>query len=182
MTEFAFVGNLVAAGMGPLIAVYAVLGVMLLLGAFALVRLAALAKKTKEQTPPREAETPNCEECEQLLEKDREIDALQERIRELEATPAPVPEIPEAERSLSESLAVASASGKSGLISKKSIIAYLTEKYGDKLELNGRENRTPNGKLLLSDNHFAFSPAGKRVCFTYVYETDEGNVLLNQAG
>ena len=52
---------------------------------------------------------------------------------------------------------------------------YLSEKYGDAVELNGRENRTPNGKLLLSDNHFALGE-GKRVCFTYTYE-DEGRIV-----
>ena len=55
-------------------------------------------------------------------------------------------------------------------------IEYLTEKYKDRVETNGRENRTPNGKLLLSDNHFALGE-GKRVCFTYIYE-DEGRIVM----
>ena len=93
---------------------------------------------------------------------------------------APVHEEPEEEEevSLSESLAAAKDVGAAGLVTKKSIIDHLSAKFGDKVELNGRENRTPNGKLLLSDNHFAFAPNGKRVCFTYVYEDDEGDVVI----
>ena len=53
---------------------------------------------------------------------------------------------------------------------------HLQKTFGEKVELNGRENRTPNGKLLLSDNHFALAD-GKRVCFTYVYE-DAGKVVM----
>ena len=66
--------------------------------------------------------------------------------------------------------------GAVGIVDKKSIIAYLSEKYGDKVELNNRENRTPNGKLLMSDNHFALGE-GKRVCFTYIYE-DDGRIVM----
>ncbi|HCJ01402.1 MAG TPA: hypothetical protein DHV31_00760, partial [Clostridiales bacterium] len=62
-------------------------------------------------------------------------------------------------------------------VSKKSIIEHLTATFGEKVECNNRANRTPNGKLLMSDNHFAYAPDGKRVCFTYVYE-DEGNVTI----
>ena len=82
------------------------------------------------------------------------------------------------EFSLSESLAEAKDIGAAGIVTKQSIIDHLNAKFGDKVELNPRENRTPNGKLLLSDNHFAFSPKGKRVCFTYVYEDDDGDVIL----
>ena len=88
-------------------------------------------------------------------------------------------EEPEPEEvSLSESLAEAKDIGAAGIVTKQSIIDHLFEKFGDKVELNPRANRTPNGKLLLSDNHFAFSPKGKRVCFTYVYEDDDGDVIL----
>ncbi|MBO4479063.1 MAG: hypothetical protein J5774_01715 [Clostridia bacterium] len=90
---------------------------------------------------------------------------------------APVEEEPE-DISLSESLAEAKDFGASGIVTKKSIIDHLAAKFGDKVELNGRENRTPNGKLLLSDNHFAVSPKGKKVCFAYVYEDDDGDVII----
>ena len=82
------------------------------------------------------------------------------------------------EMSLKESLAEAKDFGAAGLVTKKSIIDHLAEAFGDKVELNPRENRTPNGKLLLSDNHFAFAPSGKKVCFTYVYEDDEGDIVM----
>ena len=175
--------NTVAAGIGVLVAIYAILAVLILLGVYALVRLAVLAKRLKQKPERKE-----CTNCDKLREKSATIVLLEERIRELEGKvqelesrpvpePAPVVIVPTEERTLSESIAVAATTGEKGLISKKSIIAYLSEKYGEAVELNGRANRTPNGKLLLSDNHFAFTPAGKRVCFTYVYETDEGTVV-----
>ena len=170
MTEFS-VMNIMAAGIGALIAIYVILAVLIALGAYALVRLAILAKM-KRKTP----EAKNCEDCPQLKQKDEEIARLNERIRELEARPAEVVVVPAETRTLSDSLAAATAAHGTS-ITKKSIIAYLSGKYGDGVEINGRANRTPNGKLLMSDNHFAFSPDGKRVCFVYVYETDNGNVL-----
>ena len=184
------VTNVISAGIGALIAVYAILAVLILLGVYALVRIGVLAKRTAPKPEK------DCATCDKLREKGEQIVALEDKVRELEnkvreleekaaaapepkaAEPAPEPVvIPVVERTLSESLTVAAETGEKGLISKASIIAYLSEKYGDAVELNGRANRTQNGKLLLSDNHFAFTPAGKKVCFTYVYETDEGSVL-----
>ncbi len=145
------------------------------------------ASRQKQEEVNKELETTigekdaACASCREAYEK--EIEELKERIRELENAPAPEPEIKtvivevEKERTLKESLTAAKEVGTVGTISKKSIIEYLTDKYGDSLELVARENRTENGKLLLSDNHFAFAPDGKRVCFTYVYETDEGQVV-----
>ena len=93
----------------------------------------------------------------------------------IESEPVLPEEVLAEEVSLKESLAAAKNVGAVGVVSKKSVMDYLSEKYGDKVELNGRENRTPNGKLLLSDNHFALAE-GKRVCFTYLYE-DDGRVV-----
>ena len=174
MNEFSVSMNVMAAGIGVLIAAYVILGVMLVLGAFALMRLAVLAKRTRALENKSQKD---CASCDELKKKDQEIAALQQKIKELEAKPQPQVIVPVETRTLSESLAAASAEGAKGVISKKSIIAYLSGKYGSEVELNGRANRTPNGKLLLSDNHFAFAPDGKRVCFTYVYETDEGQVV-----
>ncbi|MBQ7712956.1 MAG: hypothetical protein IJT69_03975, partial [Clostridia bacterium] len=97
---------------------------------------------------------------------------------EVEPIPEPAPEEPEETVSLSESLAATKEKGAVGVVSKKSIIEHLGAKFGDKVELNGRANRTPNGKLLMSDNHFAFAPDGKRVCFTYIYEDDDGRITI----
>ena len=88
-----------------------------------------------------------------------------------------VPEIPANEQSLKESLAAAKETGAAGIVTKKSIIDHLAATFGEKVELNNRANRTPNGKLLMSDNHFAFAPDGKRVCFTYIYE-DDGKITI----
>ena len=193
--------NGIAAIGGAIIAVYAILGAAVLLGAVSLIRLLALTKKTgtpaaapkedpalaseleKERAAREEAERAlaskeeNCAVCRK--EKEDEIAALKKRIEELENAPKPEPQIVyvEKERTLKESLTAAKEVGSLGVISKKSIIEYLSEKHGDKVELVGRKNRTDNGKLLVSDNHFAFSPEGKRVCFTYVYETDDGHVV-----
>ena len=174
MTDLSMI-YVMAAGYGALVAVYVILAVLIALGVYALVRLGVLAKRQKKPA----VQEKDCENCPDLKEKEGEIDALKERIKELEARPilSPIVILPEKEKTLSESIAAVKETGTKGLISKKSIIAYLSDKYGDKVELNGRANKTPNGKLLLSDNHFAFSPAGKRVCFTYVYETDEDQVL-----
>ena len=95
--------------------------------------------------------------------------------------PEPAPEAPAVileEKSLKESLAAAKTVGAVGVVTKKSIFNHLADRFGDKVEVNGRANRTPNGKLLLSDNHFAFAPDGKRVCFAYVYEDDDGRITI----
>ncbi len=169
MTEFNIMYT-IGAGIGALIAIYVILAVLIALGVFSLVRLAVLAKMKR-----RRPEEKDCANCPALKEKDDEIARLSERIKELEARPAAVV-IPTETRTLSESLVAATAVTGSK-ISKKSIIHYLSDKYGKAVEINGRANRTPNGKLLMSDNHFAFAPDGKRVCFVYVYETDEGGVV-----
>lgn len=193
MTESFSVETLIAAGAGALIAVYVILGVVLALGVFALVRLFILAKKTKETrfapaepSPVKEERTQEtsaeevapaecCDSCDKLREKDREIAELKERIKELETRSEPAPEVVE-EKTLKESLVAAREHGAVGLVTKKSILAHLSETFGEKVELNGRENRTSNGRLPLSDNHFALA-GKKRVCFTYVYE-DEGRVVM----
>ena len=105
------------------------------------------------------------------------FDALDRAVINITGHIAPVDE-EVGEMSLKESLAEAKDFGAADLVTKKSIIDHLAEAFGDKVELNPRENRTPNGKLLLSDNHFAFAPSGKKVCFTYVYEDDEGDIVM----
>lgn len=77
---------------------------------------------------------------------------------------------------LSDSSALAkSADGKYGL-DKKGIAAHLKEKFGEKVEVNERENFTSTG-LPLADTHFAVRD-GKRKCFLYVYEGNEVLLLL----
>jgi len=193
MTEFSVMYTM-AAAYGALIAIYVILAVLIALGAFALVRLAVLAKLKRKPAAAKDCENcpdlkkkeeeaaalreENAQDKEDLKKKDEEIAALRERIRELEERASAPIVIPVETRTLSESLAAAGATSASGAITKKSIIAYLSEKYGSAVELNGRANRTPNGKLLMSDNHFAFAPDGKRVCFTYVYEDDDGRITI----
>ena len=182
MSNVCVMENVLSAASIPLIILAALLGLILLFALVTVIRLVVLAKFARRKPEPmQQIIVQECKECDGLAKLNEEVDDLKDRVEALEnAKPAPVPApvvIVEKERTLAESLAVAEEVGKAGLISKKSIIAYLDAKYGDKVELNGRKNRTDNGKLLVSDNHFAFAPDGKRVCFTYVYETDEGQVM-----
>ena len=170
----AFMENMLSAAGSALIAVYVLLGLIVVAGIVTVIRLAALIK-LRSKAAPKAAPEKDCENCEKVNALNEEIERLEDRVKELEKAPTVV--YVEQERTLKESLADAKEVGSVGKISKKSIIAYLTGKYGDAVEINGRHNRTANGKLLVSDNHFAFAPDGKKVCFTYVYETDEGQVL-----
>ena len=112
---------------------------------------------------------------EKSAEPKTEETALKESVAATTLADAPSKEV-----SLKESLATVKVSGAVGIVTKKSIINYLVGKYGDGVEVNGRENRTPNGKLLLSDNHFALAE-DKCICFTYVYEDDGRIVILLRA-
>ena len=135
----------------------------------------------------------DCEDCEKVNELQERVVYLENRVQELENAPKPEPAIVyvekesepkpepeivyvEKERTLAESLSVAREAGKHN-ITKKSIIAYLSDKYGEDVELIGRGQKTGNGKLPLSDNHFITTTDGVRTCFTYVYETEEGGVV-----
>jgi|GEM_PF-1799819 len=61
-------------------------------------------------------------------------------------------------------------------IDKKYVAEYLEKKYGDKVEINTRENKTSTG-LPLADTHYAVD-GKKKKCFVYVYETDTSTLLL----
>ena len=81
--------------------------------------------------------------------------------------------------SLKEIFALAkSAEGKNGL-DKKRIAAHIKEKFGERAEVNERENFTSTG-LPLADTHFVVKD-GKRKCFLYVYEGNSVLILLNTA-
>jgi len=84
------------------------------------------------------------------------------------------------EKSLKESLAIAATVEAPTHFSKKSIADSLTERHGENVEINQRENRTANGLLPLADTHYTFDKDNKKkkVCFTYVYEEENGTVLL----
>ncbi len=193
-------GNIVSAAGGALIAVYVLLGLVGAVGLVTIWRLVVLAKtrksepekpaqeEAKEAVPPIAEPEPaeevapvpqvNCDDCEKVKELQERVNYLEGKVQELENAPKPEPEIVyvEKERTLAESLNVAREVGKTN-ITKKSIIAYLSEKYGDDVELIGRGQKTGNGKLPLSDNHFITTADGVRTCFTYVYETEEGGVV-----
>ena len=75
-------------------------------------------------------------------------------------------------------LPVKGADGKNGL-DKKRIAAHIKEKFGERAEVNERENFTSTG-LPLADTHFVVKD-GKRKCFLYVYEGNSVLILLNTA-
>ena len=134
-----------------------------------------LARKKKREQPEAQAAPALPVKEEEPEEPKEEVPTYVEDVPE--EFPEETPE-EEEELSLSESLAEAKDFGASGVVTKESIIEHLASMFGDKVELNGRPNRTENGRLLLSDNHFAFSQDGKRVCFTYVYQDDDGDVII----
>ena len=78
---------------------------------------------------------------------------------------------------LKESLAAAAKVHAEKIkIDKKYVAEYLEKKYGDKVEINTRENKTSTG-LPLADTHYAVE-GKKKKCFIYVYETDTSTLLL----
>ena len=78
---------------------------------------------------------------------------------------------------LKESLAAAAKVHAEKIkIDKKYVAEYLEKKYGDKVEINTRENKTSTG-LPLADTHYAID-GKKKKCFIYVYETDTSTLLL----
>ena len=77
---------------------------------------------------------------------------------------------------LKESLAAAAkVHTENKKVDKKYVAEYLENKYGDKVEINTRENFTSTG-LPLADTHYALG--AKKKCFIYVYETKESTLLL----
>ena len=78
---------------------------------------------------------------------------------------------------LKESLAAAAKVHAEKIkIDKKCVAEYLEKKYGDKVEINTRENKTSTG-LPLADTHYAVE-GKKKKCLIYVYETDTSTLLL----
>ena len=78
--------------------------------------------------------------------------------------------------SLKDSLKAAnSKTKKEDALTKNDIVDYLKKKYGNKVELNKRDDYTDTG-LPLADTHYV--KVGKeKGCFVYVYET-KGSVLF----
>lgn len=84
---------------------------------------------------------------------------------------------------LKESLAIAKTVSATGLVSKQSIIDFIRSKYTEaQVECKHRPNYANPGRgmtigLPQADTHYAQGPE-KKICFTYVYEDDEGKILL----
>jgi len=83
---------------------------------------------------------------------------------------------------LKESLAKLEAVKNDSNISKVVIANYLSTEFKDSTVVNHRENYTKASsknkiELPLADTHYVISN-GKKVCFTYVYENKDGNVLI----
>lgn len=83
----------------------------------------------------------------------------------------------ETEATLKESFSIMDALVSQSTVTKASVYEFLEKKYGDKVVLNRRPNRTKNDRLPMADTHFAIV-GGKKVCFVYVYQNAVGGVLL----
>lgn len=77
---------------------------------------------------------------------------------------------------LKESIAIASHEKAHEGINKKFVADYLEKSYGKKVEVNRRANKITSGLLPLADTHYVVG--AKKVCFIYVYETEEGGVMF----
>ena len=109
-----------------------------------------------------------------------------EEVQEQEVAVAVEPVVAEEENdeglSLSKSFEIASELVADSVITKASIIDYLTQTFGDSVLCNGRDNLTQTG-LPLADTHYTLKKKengveiDKKSCFVYVYE-NKGIILL----
>jgi len=80
--------------------------------------------------------------------------------------------------SLKESIEVASkAVNKKVEINKKTVADYLENKYKENVVVNRRNNYIASGYLPLADTHYKVLN-GKKVCFIYVYELNNGSTFF----
>lgn len=79
--------------------------------------------------------------------------------------------------SLKKSIDIASTEKACEGIGKKFVADYLETTYGAKVEVNRRANKITSGLLPLADTHYVVA-GEKKVCFIYVYETEEGGVFF----
>lgn len=114
-----------------------------------------------------------CMSC--RMDYENEIDALEERVKELERKKARSEG--ERARTLKDSLPGAKESEPTAMISKRAVIKHFSETYGDAIESFARKNKTKNGRLFVADNHYVVK-GKKKICFSYVYEDDFGYVLI----
>ncbi len=84
----------------------------------------------------------------------------------------------EAEKvSLADSLKALAKAKTDANINKKSIAKYLEDTYADAVVINRRANTIEGSHLPLPDTHYV-KGAKKDTCFTYVYENNQGKILL----
>ena len=79
--------------------------------------------------------------------------------------------------SLAESLKALAKAKTDASINKKSIAKYLEDAYGEAVVINRRPNKIEGSHLPLPDTHYVKGPK-KNTCFTYVYENNQGKILL----
>jgi len=147
-----------------------ILGTLLLLNLCALLYI---KNALKEKTEDVEYKVLKAEEAKEL-----------ESIQEATST-TPIKEqvaAPMEEKTLSESMELLNSVSSHSSISKKTICEYLEANHSDDCIVNSRENYTKAAKgngqgLPLADTHYVKTDA-KNICFTYVYENNNGNVLI----
>jgi len=86
---------------------------------------------------------------------------------------------------LADSMKKLQAIKSDGVVSKKAMADYLEEQFADNIIVNRRPNYTKpaasRGKtegLPLADTHYVVAPDGKKICYTYIYENENGAVLI----
>lgn len=114
------------------------------------------------------------EETEQV-EEVKEEPVVEETKEEVEEEKQEVKE-EEKELKLKDVTTIADKKG-SAILEKEEIANHLSEKYGDKVNVNTRPAITKNGKLMVADTHYKVFDDSKS-CFAYVYKTKSGNIFF----
>lgn len=182
---------------GMYLAIILTLCVIVLALIVLLIILVALLNKKNNAPDNTPTEAPKAEETkEEPVQEEVKEEPVEEPVEEPaqeEVTEEPVEETPVEEETavaedegltLKESLAI---EGAVGTINKNCIGEYLTETYGENVTVNLRANYISNGILPLADTHYTNTYVAedgttqqreKPLCFMYVYERNDGSVLM----
>ncbi len=146
------------------------------------------SKKKKAAAEQKQAEAKEQSKAEEPVSK--ALETKEVPVKEAPAEPAikeePKTVLTEQEPvSLSESLKIAATVASNGIVSKETVVSYLSEAHGGEVEINHRDNYVSNGRLMLADTHYTLMKTvngekvkGAKTCFVYVYENSDGGVML----
>ncbi len=185
---------------GMYLAIILTLCVIVLALIVLLIILVALLNKKNNAPDNTPTEAPKAEETkEEPVQEEVKEEPVEEPVEETTEEPAEEPAQEEVKEepveeetavaedeglTLKESLAI---EGAVGTINKNCIGEYLTETYGEGVTVNLRANYISNGILPLADTHYTNTYVAedgttqqreKPLCFMYVYERNDGSVLM----